>query len=606
MRGVRGDPGPPRARERGGVTLAKGSLAPSLLPQPPARRWELAPPPDPLRVAALARELSLPSALCALLVVRGFGTAEAARNHLRPRLEHLHPPEGLAGAEEAVTRILRAIRGGETILVHGDYDVDGVSAATLFTRWLRVLGGKVIPFVPHRMRDGYDLGSAGIARARAGGATLLITADSGIVAHAAVADAAALGIDVIVTDHHTPSDSLPDAVAVVNPNRRDCTYPEKGLSGTGVAFKLCQLLALRSGRPTEDLLPLLDLVALATIADLVPLTGENRILVRYGLRALQGTSAPGLRALLKVASVEGVVEAGQVAFRVAPRVNAAGRMGDAGAALRLFLSTLDEEARPLAAELDLLNRARQEEEGRTLEEALSGLSEGFSPERDVGVVLAGEGWHPGVIGIVASRIVERIHRPVVLVALDGERGRGSARSIPGFHLYEAMAACSQHLERFGGHRQAAGLDVRADRLPGFRDAFAREASRRCQGVDLRPVLRVDAEIDFPEITEELVRFLPYLGPFGMGNPRPVFLARDVELLSPPHVVKGEHLRFRMRQGTRTLEGMGFRLAGRVSPEVLGGGRVDAVFQLDQDEWRGVKRVRALLQDVRPAGVGGGV
>jgi single-stranded-DNA-specific exonuclease len=564
----------------------------------------VAPPPDPARVAALAKELNLPSALCALLVVRGFGTPDAARNHLRPRLQHLHPPEGLAGAEEAVARILRAVREGETILVHGDYDVDGVSAATLFTRWLRIMGASVVPFVPHRMRDGYDLGSAGIARARAAGATLLITADSGIVAHAAVAEAAALGIDVIVTDHHTPSDSLPGAVAVVNPNRRDCTYPEKGLSGTGVAFKLCQLLALRSHRPTEELLPLLELVALATIADLVPLTGENRTLVRYGLRALQATTTPGLRALLKVAAVEGVVEAGQVAFRVAPRVNAAGRMGDAGDALRLLLSTLDEEAAPLAEELDLMNRARQEEEGRTLEAALSGLSEGFSPERDFGVVLAGEGWHPGVIGIVASRIVERIHRPVVLVALDGERGRGSARSIPGFHLYEAVAACSGHLERFGGHRQAAGMDVRADRLEGFREAFSREAALRCRELDLRPLLRVDAGITFQEITPELVRFLPYLGPFGMGNPRPVFMARDVELLAPPQVVKGDHLRFRMRQGSVTLEGMGFRLASRVSPEVLAGGRVDAVFQLDEDEWRGVKRVRALIQDVRPAGADG--
>ena len=586
------------------MTPAKGSLAPSPPLPAPTRRWEVAPPPDPAQVATLVKDLRLPGALCALLVVRGFGSSEAARNHLRPRLDHLHPPEGLAGAEEAVARILRAVRTGETILVHGDYDVDGISAATLFTRWLRILGGTVVPFVPHRMRDGYDLGSAGIARARATGATLLITADSGIVAHAAVAEAGALGIDVIVTDHHTPSASLPGALAVVNPNRADCTYPEKGLSGTGVAFKLCQLLAERSGRAQDDLLPLLDLVALATIADLVPLTGENRILVRYGLRALQATTAPGLRALLKVAAVEGVVEAGQVAFRVAPRVNAAGRMGDAGDALRLLLCALDDEAAPLAAQLDGMNRARQEEEGRTLEEALQGLSEGFSPERDFGVVLAGEGWHPGVIGIVASRVVERIHRPVVLVALDGERGRGSARSIPGFHLYEAVAACSGHLERFGGHRQAAGMDVRADRLEGFREAFAREAARRCDGLDLRPLLRVDAEIGFSDVTPELVRYLPYLGPFGMGNPRPVFLARDVEQVAPPQVVKGEHLRFRMRQGGRMLEGMGFRLASRVPDGVLSGGRVDVAFQLDEDEYRGVKRVRALVQDVRPAGADG--
>ena len=582
------------------MTGGRGPAVPSVLAPPPLRRWVVAPPPDPTLVSGLVRELGLPSALCSVLVVRGFVGGDAARDHLRPRLDHLHPPEGLAGVEEAVERILRAIRVGEVILVHGDYDVDGISAATLLTRWLRHLGGSVVPFVPHRMRDGYDLGAGGIARAGEVGATLVITADSGIVAHGAVLEAARKGIDVIITDHHTPSATLPAAVAVVNPNRVDCGYPEKGLSGTGVVFKLCQLLADRSGRPFTELLPFLDLVALATIADLVPLTGENRILVRFGLRALQSTGSPGLKALLRVASVEGVVEAGQVAFRVAPRVNAAGRMGDAGDALRLLLASDPIEAATLAGELDTLNHARQEEEGRTLQQALGALSDGFAPERDFGVVLAGEGWHPGVIGIVASRIVERIHRPVVLVALNGERGRGSARSVPGFHLYEAVAACGEHLERFGGHRQAAGMDVRADRLDAFRDAFSREASRRCQGLDLRPVLRVDAEIDFQDITPELVRFLPYLGPFGMGNPRPVFLARDV-VRAPPQVVKGEHLRVQMRQGGRSLEGMGFRMAGRVSPEVLGGGRVDVAFQLDEDEWRGVKRVRALLQDLRPAG-----
>jgi len=581
------------------VTGGRGPSVPSV--PLPLRRWLVAPPPDPTLVSGLVRDLGLPSALCAVLVVRGFVATEDARDHLRPRLDHLHPPEGLAGVEGAVERILGAIREGEVILVHGDYDVDGISATTLLTRWLRHLGGTVVPFVPHRMRDGYDLGAGGIARAVEVGATLVITADSGIVAHGAVMDAVRKGIDVIITDHHTPSATLPAAVAVVNPNRVDCGYPEKGLSGTGVVFKLCQLLAHRSGRPPTELLPFLDLVALATIADLVPLTGENRILVRFGLRALQSTGSPGLRALLKVASVEGVVEAGQVAFRVAPRVNAAGRMGDAGDALRLLLASDELEAAALAGELDTLNRARQEEEGRTLEQALGGLSGGYSPERDFGVVLAGEGWHPGVIGIVASRIVERIHRPVVLVALNGDRGRGSARSVPGFHLYEAVAACGEHLERFGGHRQAAGMDVRADRLDAFREAFSREARRRCQGVDLRPVLRVDAQIDFQDITPDLVRFLPYLGPFGIGNPRPVFLARDVALASPPQVVKGEHLRVQMRQGDRALEGMGFRMAGRVPPEVLGGGRVDVAFQLDEDEWRGVKRVRALLQDLRPAG-----
>lgn len=571
------------------------------LPPPPAPRWELSPPPDPSVVRALAESLRLPRALCAVLAVRGQGEVESARGHLRPRVEHLHPPGQLADAPVAADRILRALRAGETILVHGDYDVDGVAATALLTRWLRHLGGRVVPFVPHRLRDGYDLGEGGLRRAQEVGATLLVTVDSGIVAHAAVARAVAKGIDVIVTDHHTPGSTLPPALAVVNPNRLDCPYPAKGLCGAGVVFKLCQLLGERLGRPLEELLPLLDLVALATVADLVPLSGENRVLVRYGLRALRETASPGLRALLEVASVSGEIEAGQVGFRVAPRINAAGRMGDSADALGLLLSDDDVAARNIAGELDRLNRERQEEEGRTLEAALSQLSGRFVPERDHGVVLAGEGWHPGVIGIVASRVVERIHRPVVLVALEGDRGRGSARSIPGFHLYDAVAACSEHLDRFGGHRQAAGMDVRPGALDAFREAFAREASRRLSGGDLRPALRLDAPLSLAEVDAELVRYLPYLGPFGMGNPRPAFVARGVELVGTPQVLKGEHLKVRMRQDGAFLEGMGFRLAGRVPAAVLEAAAVDVAFQVEEDEWRGVRRIRARLLDLRPAG-----
>lgn len=587
--------------DRPGRVLARARGGAPYLPPPPALRWESPPPADAGATSRLQASLKLPRPLCAVLVARGHGEPEAARGHLRPLLDHLHPPELLAGAPEAADRILRAIRKGETILIHGDYDVDGIAATALLARWLGRLGGRVVPFVPHRVRHGYDLGPAGVARAREVGATLLVTADSGIVAHSAVEEAARWGIDVVVTDHHTPGATLPPAVAVVNPNRADCPYPDRALSGTGVAFKLCQLLGARTGHPLEELLPLLDLVALATVADLVPLTGENRILVRYGLRAMEGCRDPGLRALMGVAGMDGAVEAGQVAFRLAPRINAAGRMADPDDALRLLLTRDPVDAEALAATLDTLNRARQEEEGRTLDQALSELSGRFVPERDRGVVLAREGWHPGVIGIVASRVVERIHRPVVLVALEGERGRGSARSVPGFHLYEALAACRDLLERFGGHRQAAGMDLRADRLPAFRDAFAREASRRLRDDQLRPVLRVDAEMELGEATPEVTRYLPYLGPFGIGNPRPVFVARGVEPAGPAKVLKGEHLRLRLRQAGCTLEGVGFRLASRIEPSLLQGGDLDVAFHLEEDEWRGVRRIRARLLDLRPSG-----
>jgi len=582
--------------------VRRGGSPPPSLPPPPAPLWTPGPPPDPEAVEALVRGLSLPRGLCGVLVARGYSQLEEAKGFLRPLLDDLHPPELLAGATEAARRILAAMEDEETILVHGDYDVDGIAGAAILTRYLRRLGARVVPFVPHRLRHGYDLGPGGVDRAVEVGATLLITVDSGIGAHAAVERANALGIDVVVTDHHTPGPSLPPAVAVVNPNRRDCPYPDKGLSGAGVAFKLCQLLGGMRGMTPETLLPLLDLVALATVADLVPLSGENRILVRYGLRAIRETREVGLQALLHGAGLGGKeVEAGEVGFVLAPRINAAGRMGDADDGLRLLLCGDAEEARGLALGLELLNRERREEEARTLEEALALLAAGYDPERDHGVVLAGEGWHPGVIGIVASRVVERIHRPVVLVAMDGERGRGSARSVPGFHLYEAVAACGGLLDRFGGHRQAAGMDLRRDRLPGFRAAFAAEARRRLQGHDLRPVIRVDLELPLAEATPELLRYLRYLGPHGIGNPRPVFLARRVELTPPPRVVGDGHLKLRLRENGASVEAIGFRMAERFPPEALEGSEVDVLFHLQENEYRGVRRVQARLLDLRPTG-----
>jgi len=571
------------------------------LPSPPEPRWSPPVPPPAEAVSRLAETLLLPDALCALLVARGMGDAEVAKRHLRPLLEHLHPPEALAGAEAACDRLLQAIRLGETVFVHGDYDVDGICAAALFTLWLRSLGGRVVPFVPHRLRDGYDFGRAGVERAVEAGAAVVLTADCGTVAHGWVEEARKRGLDVIVTDHHTPAATLPPALAVVNPNRSDCSYPEKSLSGTGVAFKLCQLLGARASVAPEALLPHLDLVALATIADLVPLEGENRVLVRYGLRALARTKKPGLRALLEVTGMAGQeVEAGQVGFVLAPRINAVGRLGDAADGLRLLLCEDASEAMTGARALDDINRERQEEDRRTLDQALALLAETYDPETDFGVVVAGEGWHPGVIGIVASRLVERIHRPVVLVALDGERGRGSARSIPGFHLHEAISACAGHLERFGGHRQAAGMDVRRDALPAFREAFANEARRRLEGSDLRPRIRVDLELAPAAADLALLDRLRHLGPHGMGNPRPVFLAQGVELAAPAREVGKGHLRVRMRDGTHVLDGIGFQLAERIEPNRLGQGPVDAVFQLQTDDYGGTLRVQARLLDVRPA------
>ncbi len=570
------------------------------LPPPPDPVWELGDPPAPDAVGFLSEQLSLPPALTSVLVARGMTDMDRVKAFLRPRLEHLHPPAGLPDATPAVNRILQALERKETIFVHGDYDVDGVCATALLTRWLRHLGGTVVPFVPHRTEHGYDLSEAGVAAAEAAGASLLITCDSGIAAHDAVAAARDRGMDVVVTDHHTPGPVLPAALAVVNPVRSDSTYPEAVLCGAGVTYKLAQLLAERRGIDPAELHPLLALVALATVADLVPLEGENRILVRFGLRYLAHTRMPGLRALLEIAGLRGEVDAGQVGFVLGPRINAIGRMGAADTALRLLLTEDRTEALALARELDEANRARQEEDRRTLAEALDMLAQEYDPSRDYGVVLAGEGWHPGVIGIVASRIVERIHRPVVLVALSGGRGRGSARSVPGVHLYEALQGCASFLDRFGGHRQAAGMDVAAERIDAFRSAFNAQVRDQLQGRFPVPRLAAGTPLSIAEADGGLHRLLEYMAPFGMGNPRPVFWARGVELAGRPREVGDGHLKLRLRDAGRELEAIGFGLARRRPPEALASGRVDALFQLRTHEYRGQVSLQARLLDLRPS------
>ena len=578
--------------ERGGLTRA--SAIPTVDP-----RWEEPGEAPPEAVRSLQEALSLPEVLCALLVQRDLADPGRAKAFLRPLLSELDVSDPLAGIAPATERILDGVRRGETILVHGDYDVDGIAGATLLTRWIRRIGGNAVPFVPHRLRDGYDFGAAGIGAAKEAGADLIITVDSGIRAHDAVADANAAGLDVIVTDHHTPAETLPPALAVVNPNRVDCGYSNKGLCGTGVAYRLSEALVRERGIDAEELYSSLDLVALATIADVVPLNQENRTLVRYGLKALAQTKLPGLRALMERADLgDGPIDAGQVGFRIAPRINAAGRMAEAMTALELLMSDDVAHTSALADRLEDANDLRREEEKRTLQEALEQLEASFDPARDFGVVLEGEGWHPGVIGIVASRIVDRIHRPTVLIAVADGQGRGSARSIPGFDLLAAVDACKEHLGRFGGHRAAAGMDIAADHIADFRDAFNADVRERLGGEQPRPVIRPQLEIPLAAMTERLAHMLSYLGPFGMGNPAPVFLARQVDLARPAREVGKGHLKLQITQCDHTVDAIGFGLVDRVPPESLGTGPVDLVFKVKLNVFRGRRQVEAHLLDVR--------
>jgi single-stranded-DNA-specific exonuclease len=573
---------------------------PALAP-PPEPNWNVRPSPKTSVVEALSGALNLPDILCRILAGRGQTSPDDARAFLRPELGHLHAPSQLVDAERGAGRIHEAIARGERILVHGDYDVDGIASAALLSSWIRRFGGNVSAFVPHRLRDGYDFGAGGLEAAREFGAGLIVTCDCGIRAIDAVAAAGAAGIDVVVTDHHTPGDRLPDAIAVINPNRRDCPYPNKGLAGAGVAFKLCQLMAAEYGIADKELWPTLDLVGLASVADLVPLVGENRTLVRYGLRALERTKRPGLRALMAETQVgSGALEAGRIGFILAPPINAAGRVGDAKRGLALLEAPTEAEGAAVASELVALNRERQTEDRRTVAEALDLLAPSYDDSRDFGVVVAGPRWHPGVIGIVASRLVERIFRPVVVIALDGEEGRGSARSIPQVDLFDAIERCGELLGRFGGHRQAAGLDIAATRIPEFTEAFNLAVREQLSALAPVPTVHVDAEVSLEELTPEVNGYLKYFGPFGMGNPRPVFSVKGVEQVGRAREVGSGHLKLFVKQGTQSFEAIGFGLATRISPQQLGTDRLDLAFQLKENEYQGRRSLQLQLKDVKPS------
>ncbi|MDQ3137540.1 MAG: single-stranded-DNA-specific exonuclease RecJ, partial [Gemmatimonadota bacterium] len=492
----------------------------------PVLRWVVVPRPDPAAVDLLASALGLPGALGALLVQRGHAGEAAARAFLRPSVADLSDPLALAGMADAVEAVAATVRAGGTILVHGDYDVDGQCATALLTRALRAAGADVVGFVPHRLRDGYDFGPAGLAAARQLGASLVITCDCGITAVETVRAARAAGIGVVVTDHHLPGPELPPALAIVDPQRTDDTSGARALSGTGIAFKLVQALV-----PALDLPPnlpyyLLDLVALATVADVVPLVGENRILVRHGLRLMRESRWPGLRALIEAAGLGGrELRAGHMGYILGPRLNAAGRIGDAADGLRLLLTDDPDEATALARRLEGLNVERQSLDRRMLDEAIAQVEQAADPERDAGFVLAGDGWHPGVVGIVASRVVERYGRPAFLIAFDGDVGKGSGRSISRFDLHAALSSCGDLLERYGGHQMAAGLTIRRDRLEEFRERFGDIARDTLGADDLGPEQRVDLEIALPEATRELERMCRHLEPCGSGNASPVFGVR---------------------------------------------------------------------------------
>jgi single-stranded-DNA-specific exonuclease len=560
------------------------------------RRWLVAASPDAAAAARLARELNVPARFAALLLQRGHEAPEAARRFLRPRREDLHDPALLPDLPRAAARLADAVRAGETIFVHGDYDVDGQCATALLSRVLRHAGGRVVPFVPHRVRDGYDLSDAGVRAAAAAGASLLVLLDCGTTALEPVRAARAAGMDVIVVDHHLPGAQLPDALALVNPRRPDSVYPYPDLCGAGLAWKLALAVAEALGVPEGLPWRLLDLAALATVADLVPLTGENRVIVRLGLKVMPETRWPGLAALITEAGLRGKpIRTGHLGYSLGPRLNAAGRVGEAMDGLRLLLTDDPAEAASLAGRLERLNTERQSLDQRTLEEALALLEGGYDPARDAGVVLARDGWHPGVIGIVASRVQERVARPVFLIALDGATGKGSGRSVAGCDLHAVLARCAPLLEKWGGHRMAAGLTIARDRVDAFRAAFTAACAEQVAVETLVPTQRVDAVVPIGDLTDELERLVRALEPTGIGNPNPVFGLEGLSLRGGLRPIGERHVRLALTDGRTALETVAFGAREEVE-RVVGAARgpLRAAVRLERDTWNGHDRLEGRL------------
>ncbi|OEU57881.1 MAG: single-stranded-DNA-specific exonuclease RecJ [Desulfuromonadales bacterium C00003096] len=545
----------------------------------------------------LAEKLQVSPLIAALLQQRGISDLDQGRLYLSSRLSAMPDPLLMADMEPAIKRLSQAVQGGERIAVHGDYDVDGITASALLVENLRAFGATVDYYIPLRLVDGYGLSGEALQRAAASGAKVAVSVDCGVSAHEEARQAKKLGLDLIITDHHQPPEQLPEALAVINPHRTDCAFPDKGLAGVGVAFML--LVALRSrlrqmgwfqARPEPDLRRSLDLVALGTIADIAPLNGLNRILVKAGLAVLNQGQRPGIAALREVADVK-EVNCGSVGFRLAPRLNAAGRLQDAAQGVDLLLEPSPVKALESARQLDDCNRQRQTIEQQTLEQALEQLAETYDPAQR-SIVLADPEWHSGVIGIVASRLVERFYRPTVLIAVDNGIGKGSARSIRGFHLYRALHDCQQQLSGFGGHEFAAGLSIPADHIEAFTSDFEAVAEKELSDDQLQPRYLFDQDVLLEELTLETVTELDLLAPFGMGNPQPLLVARNLRA-QQVQILGDKHLRFTARQGGYSQACIAFGMAERIDELA---GEFDLLFTPGINEWRGRSSVQLKVKD----------
>lgn len=567
----------------------------------PERIWDTAAY-DAASVDRLSRTLGVSTIIARLLCNRGLNDPDRARQFLNPSLDDLHDPFRLTDMTVAIERIRGAIARRERIAIHGDYDVDGVTSTVILRRALEMLGADVIHFIPERLRDGYGLQIPALDRLHAEGVRLVISVDCGIRAADAARHAAALGLDLIITDHHEPDDALPPALAVINPKRRDCLYPDKDLAGVGVALKVVQALCLQADR-TSWLPAFVKIAALGTLADMVPLTGENRIIAKLGLGMLSsGRHRVGLRSLLEVCGLAGKeIDSYHVGFVIGPRINAAGRMSTPDIAARLLLASdeaMADEAKGLAELLDSENLRRRAEEAAIVVEARAAVDS----DPDIGsrsiIVVSGDNWHRGVIGIVASKLVDALQRPAIVLSRDGDIAHGSCRSVPSFNMLAALESCSEVMTAFGGHKQAAGLTLASSRISELRTRVNAHADLHLKEGDLTRRLAVDGALTFQSITDRVASDLAALGPFGIGNPRPVFSASAVEIVDGPRVLKQRHLRMSFRQDGKVIRGIAWRAADRAQFVTDHRGAIDVAFSLEQDEWKGERYLQLSVADFR--------
>jgi single-stranded-DNA-specific exonuclease len=562
------------------------------------KRWKILTA-DEAKVASLQQGLNIHSVICKILVQRGIESFSAAKDFFRPQLADLHDPWLMKDMGKAVERILQAVSRNEKILVFGDYDVDGTTSVACMYQFLKKIHSSLDFYIPHRYREGYGVSKAGIDFARENGFTLIISLDCGIKSADLISYAKDIGIDFIVCDHHLPDDVLPPAVAILNPKQKDCNYPYKELCGCGVGFKLISALAPQFNLGDEDVFEFLDLVATAIAADIVPMTGENRILAFHGLKKANENPNKGIKALMYLSSLRKEMQISNLVFMIAPRVNAAGRMDDARKAVQMFVADSYEEAMMYAEMLHSDNTDRKEADSNITEEALALITENEEWVNRSSTLVFKSHWHKGVVGIVASRLIEHYYRPTIVLTQSGEYVAGSARSVPGFNLYEAIHACREHLLGYGGHFAAAGMTLDPAQVEAFRDKFEEVVSSTIDPELLIPEIIIDAEIQLKDIKWAFYNILQQMEPFGPENLRPVFIARKVMDTGYSRIVKEQHIRFSVRQDNVTITGIGFNMADKL-PLLQMKTPVDIVFKTDENEWNGEKNLQIRVIDIKPS------